>query len=346
MAEIGRVNGHRFTGPLPFASAGIPPAKRPNPEALAYDLEAALSAVFTLRSTVPEDAFTAGTLGTEREGNGILIGNDGLVLTIGYLIAEAAAVTLADSRGREIPARAIAYDQESGLGLVRALERPAAAALPRGTAGTLAVGDTVVLAAGGGAKQALLAEIASKREFAGYWEYLLEEAVFTVPPHPHWSGAALLDDRGRLCGVGSLYVQDARNDAGSVSGNMPGNMPGNMIVPIDLLEPILADLVATGRSGAPPRPWLGMFTSETDDGLIVAGLVQGGPAHRGGVRLGDILLALEGRPVARLADFYRRVWSCGGPGTAVRLRLAREGRLVTATVRTGDRYARLRPPRS
>lgn len=335
MAEIGRANGHRFPGPLPFGPAGVPPARRPDPKALAYDLDAALAAVFTLRSTIPEDAFTADLLGTEREGNGILIDGDGLVLTIGYLIAEAEGVTLTDDAGRDIPARGIAYDQESGFGLLRALERPAAAPLPRGTVGSLAVGDAVVLAAGGGAKQALLARIAAKREFAGYWEYLLDEAVFTTPPHPHWSGAALLDDRGRLCGVGSLFVQDAGEGAEAA--------PGNMIVPIDLLEPILTDLVATGRSGTPPRPWLGMFTSELDGGLIVAGLVRGGPAHRGGVRVGDALLALEGHPVGRLADFYRRVWSCGGPGVAVQLQLAREGRLVTATVRTGDRYARLKP---
>lgn len=334
MAEIRRANGHRFEGPLPLPQAGIDPAHRPQPESLGFDLEAAAAAVPFLRSEIPEDAFTAAALGTEREGNGILI-DDGLVLTIGYLIAEAEAITLTDAHGRKIRARAVAYDQESGFGLVRACEPLAATPIPRGSLGPLAVGESLIVVAYGGSKNALAATLVGKRAFAGYWEYLLEEAAFTAPPHPHWSGAALLDRSGRLCGVGSLFVQDAHGD---------GTGSGNMFVPIDLLEPILVDLLTIGRSSVPPRPWLGMFTSEVGDGLIVAGIVRGGPAHRAGIRIGDAVLGVEGRPVAGLADMYRRVWSCGAPGTVVRLQLAREGRRLEAAVRTGNRYDRLKPP--
>ena len=306
MAEIRRANGHRFHGPLPLPDAGVAPDYRPRPEDLRFDLAARTEAIFFLKSEVPPDAFTAATLGTEREGNGLLLDDAGLVLTIGYLITEAERVTLADQRGKETPARVVGYDQESGFGLVRALAPLGAEPLPRGRADDLAVGDMAVMAASGGIKEALASTVVSKRPFAGYWEYLLDEALFTVPPHPRWSGAALLDRDGRLCGVGSLFVQDASGDDEAKAGNM--------VVPIDLLEPIMGQLVATGQPPAPPRPWLGMFTSEIEGLLIVAGLVQGGPAQRSGVHVGDAVLGVDGQRVSDLATLYRRIWSCGGPG--------------------------------
>ena len=337
MAEIRRANGHRFHGALPLPDAGVAPAYRPRPEDLRFDLATRTDAVFFLKAEVPADAFTASTLGTEREGNGLLIDRDGLVLTIGYLVTEAERVTLADAAGKETPARVVGYDQESGFGLVRALGPLAAEPLPRGSARPLEVGDMTILAAFGGAKEALATTLVSKRPFAGYWEYLLDEALFTAPPHPRWSGAALLDRDGRLCGVGSLFVQDAEGGSDT--------KPGNMVVPIDLLDPILDDMIETGRSRTPPRPWLGMFTSEMEDLLIVAGLVQGGPADRGGVRIGDALLGIDGQRVSDLATFYRRLWSRGEPGTSVKLRVVREEQVLELQVKTGNRYERLKRPR-
>src|SRR5207237_4967739 len=101
----------------------IPAEIQPKPEDCAFDLERALSAVLGLRATVPEDAFTAGTLGTERAGSGVLIREDGLVLTIGYLVTEAETMWLTSEGGGAVQGHVLAYDQETGCGLVQALGR-------------------------------------------------------------------------------------------------------------------------------------------------------------------------------------------------------------------------------
>src|SRR5947208_4370058 len=224
----------------------FPPEMQPNAEELRFDLEAALDSMVLLRSEVPEDAFTAGILGTERIGNGVVIRDDGLVLTIGYLITEATTIWLNTNKGAAVAGHPLAYDQATGFGLVQPLGKLAAPALSRGTAASCRVADDVVVAGHGGRKHALKAKLSARREFAGYWEDVLGDALFTTPAHPHWSGAALVDADGQLAGIGSLYVQEKLED---------DEIRGNMFVPIDLLPPILDDLVTRGRSASPPRPW-------------------------------------------------------------------------------------------
>jgi len=290
-----------------------------------------------LRSAIPEDAFTAEVLGTERAGNGVLIRGDGVVLTIGYLIVEAESVWLNLSDGRGVAGHVLAYDQESGLGLVQALARVDLPTLALGDSGGAPVGEPVVVGGAGGRQRSVAARIAAKQEFAGYWEYFLEEAIFTAPSHPQWGGSALIGPAGDLLGVGSLQLQ--REGEGGKREDL------NMIVPIDVLKPILDDLLTLGRPNRPPRPWLGLYATEIEDKVVVAGLAGKGPAKAAKLRRGDIVLAVNGRETRGLGDFYRRVWSLGEAGVEVPLSIFRDGRAVELRVESADRSRFLRAPR-
>ncbi|MGQ0675795.1 MAG: S1C family serine protease [Rhodospirillales bacterium] len=314
----------------------LPPNLQPKPEDVGYDLDAALSAVVGLRSEVPEDAFTAGILGTERAGNGVVIRDDGLVLTVGYLITEAETIWLSTARGAVVPGHPLAYDQATGFGIVQALGKLGLPALQRGSAARCRRGDQAVMAGHGGRARSLKVHVLAKREFAGYWEYVLDEAIFTVPAHPNWGGAALVDAEGRLAGIGSLLVQERIEDK---------EIQGNMVVPIDLLDPILDDLLRYGRVNRPPRPWLGMYTTEFNTRLVVAGLARGGPAERAKVEVGDMVLAVAGVKVTGLADLYRRIWALGRAGVEAPLTLMRGGERVEAVARSVDRNDFLKKPR-
>jgi S1-C subfamily serine protease len=292
----------------------FPAALQPTPEQVDFDLQSALQSVVMVHAEVPEDAFTAPVLGTERIGSGVVISNDGLVLTIGYLITEASSIWLTTGSGGVVPGHALAYDQTTGFGLILPLGRLDVPALQRGSSTSLDIGDDAIVIGHGGLAHSLNAKIIARREFAGYWEYLLDEALFTAPPHPQWGGTALLGPDGRLVGVGSLLVQEA------VSGE---TFDANMFVPIDLLEPILDDMVQLGQPATSPRPWLGLYATEVQGRLVVGGLAQGGPAHRAGIRLGDFVTEVAGQPVSNLAELFRRVWSIGPAGTDIPLTLAR-----------------------
>jgi S1-C subfamily serine protease len=302
-----------------------------------FDLDRALAAVVGLRSTVPEDAFTAEVLGTERAGNGVLIRSDGVVLTIGYLIVEAESVWLSLSNGRSVAGHVLGYDQESGFGLVQTLARVDLPALPLGDSGAAQLGESVVVGGAGGRQRSVAARIAAKQEFAGYWEYFLEEAIFTAPSHPQWGGSALIGPAGELLGIGSLQLQ--REGEGGKREDL------NMIVPIDVLKPILDDLLTLGRPNRPPRPWLGLYATEIENKVVVAGLAGQGPAKAAKLRRGDIVLAVDGVEPRDLGDFYRRVWSLGEAGVEVPLSIYREGRAVELRVASADRSRFLRAPR-
>ena len=317
----------------------FPKGVQPKPEAVGFDLDRTLSSVLSLRSEVPEDAFSAATLGSERAGNGVVIGADGLVLTIGYLITEAASVWLVSAGGAATPAHVVGYDQVTGFGLVQALGRLGVPVIEFGSSEGARVGDQAIVASAGGRAHALTARIVAKREFAGYWEYLLDEAIFTAPPHPSWGGAALIGGDGALCGIGSLLVQEAAGPGA------PGQaQDGNMFVPIDLLPPILDDLMRFGKVDRPPRPWLGLFATEAEGALVVAGLASGAPAARADLRVGDVLLKVADAPVADLAEMFRRIWSLGQAGTVIPLTISRDGTEFSVAVRSADRNAFLKSP--
>src|SRR3954471_16024314 len=259
----------------------FPVEMRPRPEEWRFELDSALDSVVGLRAEIPEDAFTAQILGTERAGSGVVIRDDGLILTIGYLITEASTIWLTTNKGHVVGGFPLAYDQTTGFGLVHPLGKLGVKAIERGSVNSCRIGENVVMAGHGGAVHSLKAALFAKREFAGYWEYVLDEALFTAPAHPQWGGAALIGADGKLLGIGSLLVQE-KIDAGTIQGNM--------IVPIDILAPILDDMVKLGRPNRPPRPWLGLYASEAGPRLVVAGLAPGGPAEKAGVHLGDVLV--------------------------------------------------------
>jgi S1-C subfamily serine protease len=313
----------------------FPPELQPTQSEVAFDLKATLDGVVALRSEVPDDAFTASILGTERLGNGVVIRDDGLVLTIGYLITEAASVWLTGNDGTVVQGYPLAYDFATGFGLVQPLGRAHWPVIERGSADTVVQEDDVIVVGHGGRAHALKARVFAKREFAGFWEYLIDGALFTTPPHPEWSGTALLDEEGQLIGVGSLLLQEKSGDE---------TVDGNMFVPVDLLEPILDDLLRTGRSSAPPRPWLGMYTADAQGRLVVNGLATGGPAERAGVATGDLVVAVAGERVASLADFFRQIWRQGPAGTDIPLTLARNGAPVHLQVHSADRQDLLKKP--
>ena len=311
----------------------IAAAVQPRPEDYAYDLDRALQSVVGLRATMPRDAFTAETLGTERAGHGVLIRESGLILTIGYLITEAEQIWLHLADGRAVAGTVIGFDQVSGFGLVQALGRVDLPALPLGDSGAVELGDKVVMGGAGGRKRSVAARVAGKQEFAGYWEYVLDEAIFTEPSHPNWGGTALIGARGELLGIGSLQLEAS-------SGN-----DINMVVPIDLLKPILDDMLTFGGRKTPPRPWLGMYVADSDEKLVVMGLAGRGPAQRAKIETGDVLLAINGASVDSLADLFRKIWAMGDAGVDVPLTLSRDRRTIDVTVKSADRGTFLKTPR-
>ena len=313
----------------------VPPSAQPRPEDYGYDLERALSSVVGMHSMIPPDAFTAETLGVERAGNGVLIDN-GLVLTIGYLITEAQTVWLHLGDGHVVEGHALGFDQETGFGLVQALGKIELPALRIGVSREADIGERVVIGGAGGCTRSLAGHIAAKQEFAGYWEYVLDEAIFTYPAHPNWGGTGLISSKGELIGVGSLQLERAREGK---------NEHLNMIVPIDLLPPILDDLRKFGRVNKPARPWLGLYSTEVEDKIVAVGIAPKGPAARAELRTGDVILAVKGEVVSTLAQFYRKVWSLGQAGVEVPLTLYREGVTFEVRVNSSDRARFLKGPK-
>ncbi len=297
------------------------------------EIDTTLPSIVAVRAHIPEDAFTASGLGTLREGSGVVIGDNGLVLTIGYLITEAEEVWLTTHDNRVVAAHPLAFDMETGFGLVQALGDLNLPALELGDSTQTKLGDTVLFADGAG--QSVKAAIVGKQEFAGYWEYLLDEAIFIAPAHPSWGGAALLDTDGKLLGIGSLRLQ-------MMQGGKVNDI--NMVVPISLLPPILDDLLKRGHTNKPPRPWLGVFSAESNGEVVVMSVSDGGPADRAGLQRGDIISDVRDAEVDSLADFYRKVWTIGEAGAEVPMRIVRDGRESWLRVKSADRSSFLKRP--
>jgi S1-C subfamily serine protease len=304
---------------------------------MTFDNQLIGRSIVKLRAVVPEDAFTAGMLGSERIGNGIVINSDGLILTIGYLITEATDVWLTVNDGHEVAGHALAYDQVTGFGLVLPLEKPAVAALQLGSSAGLRVGDKAQVVSHAQFAKQQPVHVVARREFAGAWEYLLDGAIFTAPAHPHWSGAALIDDHGLLVGLGSLLVRETVADE---------ETNANMFVPIDLLKPILNDLMIRGRANRQSRPWLGVYAVEVTGRVYVTGVADGSPAQIADIREGDLISQVGDQDVTTLPDFYRRLWSLGPAGVGVPLTTVRGGTSLHLNVRSVDRTDLLKRPQA
>jgi S1-C subfamily serine protease len=296
-----------------------------------------LTAVVAVQAKIQSDARSAATLGTERRGSGALI-REGWVLTIGYLVIEAEAIQVTGADGRTVPATLAGYDHASGFGLLKLVAPLGGKPIALGDSGALGEQDPAIVAGGTGLGGPTIVQVVSRRAFSGSWEYLLESAIFTSPPVRDWSGASLIGPKGELLGIGSLVVPDAQSP-GAYS-------PGNLFVPIELLKPILEDLIANGRSAGLARPWLGVNAEELRGRLFVSRVSPQGPAERAGLRSGDILLALGGEPVGTLAEFYRKLWARGAAGTEVPLRVLQGAEVKELSVRSIDRVEYFRPSKT
>ena len=316
-------------GGAPGQEAPAPPAIRPRPERSVDALS-----VVKLRSRAFAGARSSQTLGPQREGTGVVIDASGLVLTIGYLILEAETIELSTADGTSFPATMVGYDSVTGFGLLRSLRPLPITPIALGQSSSVATRDRVLIVGFDGVAPAV---VVSRRPFVGWWEYLLDEAIYTAPATVNWAGAALLDHEGKLLGIGSLSVNDA---IGSES-----QLAGNMFVPIDLLKSVLSDLVARGKSSGSPRPWLGVQTQEVQGNVIVTRVSPDSPADKAAMRAGDVIVAVGGETVTGQADFYTRLWSRGAAGVEVRLDVLRRGTIQRVTVTSADResYYRLKP---
>jgi S1-C subfamily serine protease len=290
--------------------------------------DASSDAVVAITAHIPEDAMSAGLLGTERIGHGVRIRIDGLIVTVGYVVHEAENVWIG-SGGTVVPGFVVGYDFDSGLALVKPTLPLGGPCMQLGRASALNVGDSVSVMSGGQRAQTIDARVVAKQEFAGRWEYVLDEAVFTAPPHESWSGAALVDSAGRLCGLGSLVIQGF--EAAGVTSTV------NMFVPIELLVPVIDEICEHGRRLSPPRPWLGVLVHDDQSDLTVVGVYRNCPADKAGVRPGDVIVGIDDEPVAGLANMFRRVWSLGSAGVEVPLNVLRNTEKMELLVHSGDR---------
>ncbi|MGZ5130987.1 MAG: S1C family serine protease [Caldimonas sp.] len=284
-----------------------------------------------------EDARSIETLGRVREGSGVVIGDDGLVLTIGYLILEADHIDLVDGGGRHLPARVVAYDQASGFGLVQALAPLALPPVPLGNSAAIGRDEPLLIASGGDDGDLSVARMVSRRPFSGRWEYHIDGALFTAPARGDHSGAGLFNADGELVGIGSLVVSDA-------AGGAAPALRGNMFVPVDLLKPILGEMRARGASRASTRPWLGLNCVDYDGHVRVVRLVPAGPAEEAGLEPGDVILGVDGTEVADLASFYKALWREPLAEREVALELRRGAESLRLVVHAIDRMKTLSRP--
>ena len=312
-------------------------AAPPQAQAMIEALTRANAAVVGIQVTATEGARSAETLGRRRTGSGVVIGPDGLVLTIGYLMLEADTIEVLTQDNRSVPARAVGYDIATGFGLVKPL-LPLRGVSPvaLGSHRDLATGDALMTATGGPDGDVAMTQLVSKRAFSGYWEYHIEVALFTSPPIANHSGAPLFNQRGELLGIGSLFVSD-------VLGESP-RVAGNMFVPVDLLKPILGELQRTGSSSQSRRPWLGVTSSEQGGRVQVVRVNAGSPAEAGGVQRGDVVLAVDGTRVATLEQFYKRVWAHSNPDDEIRLTVLQGNEIKEITLKAVDRMTTMAKP--
>ncbi len=314
------------TGPLHAQGADAQAAPSGKPE-MTVD---ALSVV-RVRAQASANARSGQTLGRNREGTGVVIDSSGLVLTIGYLITEAEKVEINTADGKTYPATVVGFDNATGLGLLKSLVPVPVKPIDMGLSSEAKERDMVLIVGFDGVAPAY---VVSKRQFVGYWEYLLDEAIYTAPATVNWQGAALVSREGKLLGIGSLAVGNA------LAGNTA--VPGNMFVPIDILKPVIGDFIANGKSTARPRPWLGITSQEVGGNLLVARVSPEGPAEEAGLKAGDIIVGIAGDGLKGQADFYTRLWKSGNAGVEVSLDVLRGNRVENVKVRSIDRNSYFR----
>ena len=325
--------GLLIAGAATLACGSVTLAQSPAAAQTAW-IEELAGAVVRIKTHINPEGRTVAGLGREREGSGVVIDSNGLVLTIGYLMVEAYAAQVIDNSGRALPANVVGYDHESGFGLLRTTEPLKSKPMAFGRSAEVKERDPVLIASFGGVDMVAAAYVVGKREFAGNWEYMLDDALFTAPPHPAWSGAALISREGKLVGIGSLIVGDAAGGREKT--------PGNMFVPIDRLPPILGELLAGGRVSGPGRPWLGVNAEDLQGRLFVSRVTPDSPAEKAGIQRGDLIVGVNGEKPRSLADFYRKVWAQGGAGASIPLDVLQDSQVRRIDVKSMNRLDHLK----
>lgn len=319
------------------AQAGAATPQPTAPQTIIDALTKASAAVVGLEVTAADGSRSAETLGKKRSGSGVVIGPDGLILTIGYLMLEAESIQVVTQDNKTIPARAVAYDLATGFGLIRPLlPMRGISPVALGSHKDLQTGEALMAATGGEDGDVGMTQLVSKRPFSGYWEYHIETALFTSPPIGNHSGAPLFSQRGELLGIGSLFVMDAMGEN--------RRLPGNMFVPVDLLKPILAELQQTGSTKLSRRPWLGLTSSEQGGRVQVVRVNKDSPAQSAGLQPGDVVLAVDGAKVATLEAFYKKLWDRSDPDGEVELTILQGADLKTIKLKAVDRMTTMQKP--
>ena len=341
---------------LCFAPVDAAPVKPTAAQVMIEALATANAAVVGVQVSVAEGARSAETLGQRRTGSGVLIGPDGLILTIGYLMLEAEQIEIVTQDNKTLPARAVAYDLATGFGLLRPLlplrslgGANAASgvggvkAVPLGHSKDLKPGEPLMAVTGPQADndgEISMTRLVSKRPFSGNWEYHIESALFTSPPimtgGGNHSGAPLFNQKGELMGIGSLFVSDATGEN--------RRLPGNMFVPVDLLRPILAELQQSGTSRKSRRPWLGLTSSDQEGRIQIMRVSKDSPAQLAGLEAGDVVLAVDGAKVATLEAFYKKLWDRAAPDAEITLTVLQGADIKTLVLRAEDRMLTLKKP--
>ena len=318
-----------------IASSATPPI--PSAQTVVDALARANAAVVEVKVRAASDARSAATLGRVRNGSGGVIGPDGLILTIGYLVLEAESVQVVTQDGKTLPARTVAYDLATGFGLIQPLvPMRGVAAVPLGSQRDMGVGEPMMAATGGAEGDVHMTQLVSKRAFSGYWEYHIESALFTSPPIGNHSGAPVFNLKGELMGIGSLFVMDTQGDG--------QRSPGNMFVPVDLLKPILRELQQKGGSAASRRPWLGLTSSEQGGRITIVRVNPESPALAGGLRPGDVVLEVDGEKVTTLEAFYKKLWQRAKPDDEVKLTVLQGAEIKAISIKAVDRMSTLKQP--
>ncbi len=314
----------------------VPSELVPRREDHAYDLDKALASIVTVKTKIPKDAFTAGILGTERSGNGVLIQNDGLILTIGYLIAEAKDVWLISAEGKTLAGHVVGYDYDTGFGLVQALGDLGLPTSQLSDSKAEVSEKELVLGGCGGLSYAVQVAVSERKAFTGYWEYVLDDAIYTTPAHPNWGGAALFDHKGNVSGIGSLFVDN-------ISRQQPGRQ-GNLCVPTELLTPVLTEICQYGQKLSPARPWLGFFVSMIDNQFLIVGAYEEGPASKAGLKVGDCIEKVAGSTPADLGHFFKSIWEEGPAGSEIPLSIRRGANRFEVIVESANRMSLWKSP--
>jgi S1-C subfamily serine protease len=292
--------------------------------------------IVSVRSIVPPEARTAASLGIEREGNGVAI-DENHILTIGYIVIESESIEIGLSDGRRLPAKLVGYDHTSGFGIIKSVVPLKMPSLQLGNSDNINPQQDLLILPSPNRGAGSIVRSVSRRPFTGWWEYFVESPIYTTPPNGLWAGAPILNENGEVLGIGSLFVSESVPDISS---------PGNMSVPINLLKPILGDLISSGRRKSKIQPYLGILSNDSNDQVIVNRVSKGGPAFQAGIRPHDVIMTVNGSQVSNLKSFYEKVWKSGEAGVTIELSVLRSGSIKKFNVKTVDRLDHFFKPQS